>query len=109
MHLTFKGQHVAVPEPIRTHAERRLARLDRYLPPSTEAVLELRHEETRSAEQRYIVQVTLREGSTILRAEERARDLEQAVDAAADTLSRQARRFNQRRRHRDRTSLARSV
>ncbi len=109
MRLTFKGQGLAVPEPIRRHAQRRFARLDRYLPEGTEVVLELRREETRAAQQRYIAEATLSEGGRIVRAEERARDLEAAVDAAADTLARQARRYNERRRRKDRTSLARSI
>lgn len=109
MRLTFKGQGIAVPDPIKLHAQRRFGRLDRYLPEGTEVVLELRREDTRAAQQRYIAQATLSEGGRIVRAEERARDLEAAVDAAADTLARQARRYNQRRRRKDRTSLARSI
>src|SRR5579885_334274 len=109
MQLTLKGQGISVPEPIKRHAERRFQRLDRYLPEGLEVVLELRREETRAAQQRYIAQATLNEGGRIVRAEERARDLEAAVDAAADTLARQARRYRQRRGRRDRTSLPRSI
>ncbi|HLZ70617.1 MAG TPA: ribosome-associated translation inhibitor RaiA [Dehalococcoidia bacterium] len=109
MQLTFKGQGLAVPDPIKAHARRRFTRLDRYLPESTELVLELRREETRAAEQRYIVQATLNDGRRIVRAEERARDLEAAIDAAADKLARQARRYRQRRRQKDRTSFTRSL
>jgi putative sigma-54 modulation protein len=109
MRVTFKGQHIAIPQPIKDHASRRIARLDRYLPPLTEVVVELRREDTRSAEQRYIVQATLNDDGSILRAEERARDMEQAVDATVEKLSRQARRYKRRRQQRDRTSLPRSI
>jgi putative sigma-54 modulation protein len=109
MRLTFKGQGLTVPDPIKNHARRRFARLDRYLPEGTEVMLELRREETRAAQQRYIAQATLSEGGRIVRAEERARDLEAAVDAAADALARQTRRYKERRRRKDRTSLPRSI
>lgn len=109
MRVSFKGQGITVPDLIKEHAQRRLRRLDRYLPEGTEVVLELRREETRAAQQRYIAQATLNEGGRIVRAEERARDLEAAVDAAADTLARQARRYKERRRRKDRTSLPRSI
>ncbi len=109
MQITCKGQGLTVPDPIREHAQRRFARLDRYLPGSIEVLLELRREMTRSAEQRYIAQATLNDGGRIVRAEERARDMEAAVDAAADKLARQASRFKQRRRQKDRTSFSRSI
>lgn len=109
MQVTFKGQHLAIPEPIKDHARRRMTRLDRYLPPATEVVLELRKEETRAAEQRYVAQATVIDAGSILRAEERARDMEQAVDATVDKLSRQASRYSQRRHRKDRTSLPRSI
>jgi putative sigma-54 modulation protein len=107
--VTFKGQNLTIPDSIRTHAQRRAARLDRYLSDAPEMVLELRKEETRSAEDRYIAQATLSDEGRILRAEERARDMEQAVDAALETLGNQARRHHARRRRRGRVSLARSI
>ena len=109
MQVTFKGQHLAIPEPIKDHARRRMTRLDRYLPPTTEVVLELRKEETRAAEQRYVAQATVIDAGSILRAEERARDMELAVDATVEKLSRQASRYSQRRHRKDRTSLPCSI
>lgn len=107
MDVSFKGPHGPIPEPIKAHARRRVARLGRYLP-GAEVVLELRKEDTRAAEERYIVQATASDSGKILRAEERARDMEHAVDAAVDALGKQAKRHLQRQHHRDRTSLTRS-
>jgi putative sigma-54 modulation protein len=109
MHLTFKGQHLSVPEPIKEHARRRFARFDKFLSEATEVVLELRREDTKAAGERYVAQVTLQDSGCILRAEERARDMEMAVDAAVEKLDRQTRKFVGRRQKRDRTSLARTV
>ena len=97
MELIFKAHHQHLDEPFKDYARRRLDRLSRYLPTVREAVLELRKENTRAAEQRYVVQVTVNSNGTWLRAEERAAEPRTAVDLASDALGRQI------RRHKDRT------
>ena len=97
MELTFKSHHSPIDEAFKAYAQRKLDRLERYLPTLREAVVELRHERTRAAEQRYVVQVTVNSNGTWLRAEERAAEPRAAVDLAADALGRQI------RRHKDRT------
>jgi ribosome hibernation promoting factor len=94
--LIFKSHHQHLDEPFKAYAQRKLDRLARYLPTVQEAVLELRHEKTRSAEQRYVVQVTVNTNGTWLRAEERAAEPRTAVDLASDALGRQIRRHKDR-------------
>jgi ribosomal subunit interface protein len=96
MELHFKAHHQPLDEGFKTYARRKLDRLERYLPMVREAVLELRREQTRSAEQRYVVQVTVNSNGTWLRAEERAADPRTAVDLASDALGRQIRRHKDR-------------
>jgi putative sigma-54 modulation protein len=96
MNLTIRTHHTSVFDGFRAHAEKKLGKLDRLLPKAADIVVEVEHEETRSAAHRYAVQVTVRSGGSILRAEERGADPQVALDNAADVLSRQARRHKQR-------------
>ncbi|MDP9238249.1 MAG: ribosome-associated translation inhibitor RaiA [Chloroflexota bacterium] len=96
MNITIRAHHTSVFDDFSEHAEKRLARIERYLPRIDEVVVEVEHEETKSAADRYLVQVTLHSGGSILRAEERGADPRAALDAAADVLSSQARRHKKR-------------
>jgi putative sigma-54 modulation protein len=77
-------------------AEKKLARLERLLPRVDDAVIEVSYQETRAMADRYGVQVTVRSGPAILRAEERAGDPQAALEVATDVLARQARRHKKR-------------
>ncbi len=92
MDVVFKGQLAAADDALRDYARRRIGRLERYLPTVREAVVEVRREKTRAAEQRYVVQVTVNSNGTFLRAEERAAEPRVAVDNAANALGQQVRR-----------------
>ncbi len=96
MELIFKGHHQPLDETFKSYAQRKLDRLARYLPSVREAVVELRKENTRSAGQRYVVQVTVNSNGTWLRAEERAAEPRVAVDLVSDSLGRQIRRHKDR-------------
>ena len=108
MNLTIRAHHTSAMPDFREHAEKKLERLDRYLPRVGEIVVEVGHEETRAAAHRYTVQVTVHAGAAILRAEERNADPRVAFDAAAATLSRQAQRHSKRLHDRHRAGGGRS-
>ena len=92
MEVVFRGPAAVGDPELQEYARRRIGRLERYLPTVREAVVEVRRENTRAAEQRYIVQVTVNSRGTFLRAEERAAEARVAVDHAADALGQQVRR-----------------
>ena len=98
MELTFRARHVPVTDSLREYTSRKLSRLARYLPLVDEAVVELEQEGGENAH-RYVVQLTVNCNGTYLRAEERGPRLLAAIDAAADVLSRQVRRFKERSYH----------
>ena len=108
MELTFRSRHVTVTDSLREYTNRKLSRLSRYLPPVDEAVVELKQEGGEKA-RRYEVQLTVNCDGTYLRAEERGTRLLPAIDAAADILSRQARRFKEKVYHRDKHVKARQA
>ena len=100
MNMTIRNHHTPAIEGFREHAEKRLGRLDHLLAQAADAVIEVKHEETRAMARRYAVQVTVHAGASILRAEERGADARTAFDAAVEVLSRQARRHQKRLRDR---------
>jgi putative sigma-54 modulation protein len=108
MELTFRSRHVTVTDSLREYTNRKLSRLGRYLPPVDEAVVELKQEGGENA-RRYVVQLTVNCDGTYLRAEERGSRLLSVIDAAADVLSRQARRYKEKVYHRDKHVKARQA
>lgn len=96
MELVIRGKHTAVPDALKEYARKRLARLGRYLPAAREAVVEIYREDTKSAADRFVVEVTVNSNGTLLRAEERSADPRAAVDRAADVLANQSRRLKGR-------------
>jgi putative sigma-54 modulation protein len=99
MQLTIKGKNVEVTDWVRQYIEKKIGKLDRYLPSLTEARVELSEEATSNPGHRQVVQVTLfdRRG-LILRGEERSADLFAAVDAVLDKMYRQIARYKGKRR-----------
>jgi putative sigma-54 modulation protein len=108
MELTFRARHVPVTDNLREYTSRKLSRLGRYLPLVDEAVVELEQEGGENAH-RYVVQLTVNCNGTYLRAEERGPRLLAAIDAAADVLSRQVRRFKDRSYHSGRRAEAKEM
>lgn len=96
MNLTIRTHHTAVQDGMKEHAEKKLSRLERYLPRVDSVVVEVEKEETRAAAHRYAVQVTVHSGGSILRGEERGADARAAFDAAVAVVSRQAQRHTKR-------------
>jgi putative sigma-54 modulation protein len=77
--------------------EDRAGRLDHYLPAIELVDVELTHHASaRQAEDRNVAQITARGKGLILRAEERASDLQAAFDAGLDILRKQIERYKGR-------------
>ncbi len=94
MDITIKTRDIELNERLRRYVEKKVPRLDRYLPNIVEARVELAKEPTRSAEQRHAAQITLfTSNGRILRAEERNADIYAAFDAVMDTIERQIERY----------------
>ncbi len=99
MDLIFRGRHVTLGDTFRDYANEKIGRLSRYLPAVGHAIVDVRRE-AKGSNGRFVVQVTLDVNGTYLRAEERATQLEAAVDAASDVLARQAKRLKERKLYR---------
>ena len=102
MELTITGKNMEISERVREYVEKKAGRLDRYLGAIDDASLELTRESAKSADDRYIAQLTVRARGTILRSEERAADVFTAFDAVLDKMYRRIMRYKTRRRDRGR-------
>jgi putative sigma-54 modulation protein len=96
MQLTITGKNMEVSEPLKKYVEKKIGKLNRYLPGIDEARVELSVEKVKSQQDRQVVQVTIRSNGTVLRAEERHADMRAAIDAVRDKLQRQVVRFKER-------------
>lgn len=86
MELVIRCQNMELTEASRSYAQRRIGKLDRYLPIITKAEVEVSRQQTRSAEDRVVVQVTLNSNGTLIRGEERAGEIREAIDAVLAAL-----------------------
>lgn len=100
METRVKGRQYEVAEPLRRHVEEKLARLNRLFEAGATATVEIGHEPTRAAADRYTVQVTLHAGDATVRAEQRGADVHQALDAVLDVLQTRLIRHKERRMRR---------
>jgi putative sigma-54 modulation protein len=99
--LQVKGRNTSVTDALFDHAEQKLERLARIMPPWDDAMsveLELSVEKNPKIERSQIAEVTVRTKGPVLRVRESADDMYAAIDQAARKLERQARRYRERRK-----------
>ena len=109
MQLIVKGRNLEVNDRIRTYVEKKIGKMDKYLPDIQEVRVELSEEKSRKTKERQVVQVTMRSNGTLLRAEERSADIFASIDAVADKLHRQIRRYKGKRRRKMERAQAAAV
>jgi putative sigma-54 modulation protein len=97
MQLIIQGKNMEVTDRLREYVEKKVGKLDRYLPTITEARMELSVESARSAKDRQVAQLTVRSKGTFLRAEERTADMFASIDAIVDKMYRQIVRYKGKR------------
>src|SRR5688572_23409309 len=102
MELTITERHTEIPRWLEDYIEKKVAKLDRYLPSLKEGRVEVSEEKTRDQAEHFVVQVTLYDkNGKILRGEERGADVRSAVDLVVDKLHRQISRFKSKRTDRN--------
>jgi putative sigma-54 modulation protein len=86
MQLRITGKNIELAAPARRHIERKMAKLGRHLPNITTANLEITGEKTRSAQGRFVAQVTVSSDGTVMRGQEKGDSLLTAVDRLTDVM-----------------------
>jgi putative sigma-54 modulation protein len=88
------GRNMDVTDRIRTYIDKKVTKLDRYLPGIEEARVDVSYvKSARSAADRQVAQITVRGKGFILRSEERADDIFSALDTALDKMQRRIERY----------------
>src|SRR5574341_8580 len=101
MDVVIHGRNMDVSPRLQSYVERKIERLDRYLPDIHEVRIDLAEEKSNLMGSRQIAQITVRHArGMILRAEERSTDLFAAVDAVVDKIYRQIERYKGKQRRR---------
>lgn len=81
-------------ERINNYVNKKVSKLDRYLPGIEEARVDLAYvKSARNAAERQVAQITIRGKGFILRSEERADDIFAALDNAVEKMQRQIERY----------------
>ncbi len=107
MELMIHGRNMEITQRLQNYVEKKIDRLDRYLPNLTDVRVDLSTENTRSADERQIAQITIRDNrGTILRAEERSNDMFAAIDEVVDKLYSQISRYRGKQRRRWRQGIS---
>ena len=100
MLLQVKGKNVEVTESIRTYAEGKLRKLERHLNDPTRVEVELAVERNPSISQNHVAEATVWTKGPVLRARESSSDMKASIDRLADNLSRQVKRYREKKRRR---------
>jgi putative sigma-54 modulation protein len=92
--VTVKGKNIEVTDGLKAYTEKRLQKLEKYLPSLREAMVRecVEHNQHR-------VEVTLEGDGLILRGEERTDNMYASVDLVLDKLEQRARKFKERHSH----------
>lgn len=115
MDVMVRGNNIKITEHLQEYTEKKLSRLDRYLPNIAEVRVDLSRQKARSTGQMTVAQITLRHSrGAILRAEEKIigddrNSTEAAINTAVDKLYRQIERFKGKRRSKRRNGGERFI
>lgn len=104
-----KGKNVEVPDRVRQFAERKMARIERLLDDRSEAIVELWSEQHRSAEDSYIVEVTLVIDGQTLRSRASGPTYQAGIDTVVDKIERQTVDHKEKPRIRARPAEAKQI
>ena len=85
--------NVDVSEAIQAYVEKKIGKLDRYLPAIGVGKVEISQEGTKLPEQRFTVQVTIDSKGVLIRAQEKSKDIRTAIDKVVDVLSKRIERY----------------
>lgn len=93
MQIIVTTKNVELSDWLKAYVEKKVGKLDRYLPTIDEVRVELSVHKTRSSGDSQVVQLTLRANGATLRSEERSADMQTSIDAVMDKITRQIERY----------------
>jgi putative sigma-54 modulation protein len=100
MQIEVKGRHIAVPDELREHVEKRFAKVGKQVSELAELEVEVWEERNPSIPDCYVAEATLRLKGATLRAHDASRDMVHSINLCADELAVQVKRHRDKRRKR---------
>jgi putative sigma-54 modulation protein len=98
LEVEIYARNLDVTDRIQDYVNKKVGKLDRYLPEIEEARVDLVYlKSARSSTDRQVAQITVRGKGFILRSEERADDIFAAIDAALEKIQRRMERYKGKR------------
>jgi putative sigma-54 modulation protein len=94
--LTITANNTTLTDAIKKYAEKRLSILDRRFREPVPVYLQIRKEQTKKEDDRYVAEVTIRLNRGVIRGEMRGDTPYTAVDHVSDTITRQISRYKNR-------------
>lgn len=91
MDIQITGANIQISPEVQRHIESRFNKLSKHLPDIIDITVEVSEQDTKSAQERYLVRAAVNSGvgRNIFHGEERAEDLMTAADRTAEVLARQ--------------------
>ena len=99
MQLIITGKNVHVSRALRLYTEKKIGKLERYMPALTDARVVFVKEKTKKETQTHLVQVTLRSNGSVLRGEQRSYEFSAAVDAVMEKLHKEIEHWKTKHYH----------
>jgi putative sigma-54 modulation protein len=99
MQLIISGKNVHVPRSLKVYTEKKIGKLDHYLPSLMDARVVFAKEKTKNLAQTHLVQVTLHNNGSVLRGEQRSSEFSAAVDAVTEKLYKEIDRWKGKHYH----------
>ncbi len=106
MQIDIKGRNVSVTDEVRTHAERRLDKVARQVSEFARVEIEVFKEPNPRVADCHVAEATLYLKGTTLRARDRSPEMLHSLNLIVDELSRQVKRYRDKRRHRREARVA---
>jgi putative sigma-54 modulation protein len=97
MDVQIKTKNIRLTDSLEEYIQRRLQKLDKVNERVIDAKLEVRSEKNRTGGEQNVAQLTIATKDAILRSEEKNHDLHTAIDLAVDRMTRQIRRFHDKK------------
>jgi len=89
MHITVRGHNIDLTEALKSYAQEKVQKIDKFFDNIQEATVELNFSHTSSKDRRQIAQITIWVAGAIMRAEEASEDMYASIDMAVDKIERQ--------------------
>jgi putative sigma-54 modulation protein len=97
MDMQISGKNIEMVPADRDYITKKLGKINRYLTHILSFEVVATEEKTRSPDQRFVLQVTVNNKGTLLRAEVRSSDLYSATDKVAELMNRQIEHYKSRK------------